>query len=230
MINCSSGDAFGVLSCQFQNTVLQCSVRLPIHTLNYWTAQSVVPAFQLGACLTVIFPIVYLWQCCVCCTKSGVTRSTHFVAFYLFLMCQRCFDRTLVYFCASRCRTSQYRMTFIPLSVSLWNDLVDPVFDGVGLRVSRAGPMRFCWPSCSLLFCVLNYFPFLFFSSIGWQCGAGVFGLIGCQSPSPGLALPIFLNKNNNNNKCYVYLINMMTIELHVLCLIRMLIQRKVMH
>ena len=32
-----------------------------------------------------------------------------------------------------RCRTSQYRQTFIPLSVSLWNDLSDPVFDGVGL-------------------------------------------------------------------------------------------------
>ena len=32
-----------------------------------------------------------------------------------------------------RCRTSQYRITFIFLSVSLWNDLVDPVFDGVGL-------------------------------------------------------------------------------------------------
>ena len=31
------------------------------------------------------------------------------------------------------CRTSQYRMTFIPLSVSLWNDLVEPVFDDVGL-------------------------------------------------------------------------------------------------
>ena len=38
MINCSSGDAFEVLSCQFFNTVLQCGVRLPIHTLNYWTA------------------------------------------------------------------------------------------------------------------------------------------------------------------------------------------------
>ena len=38
MINSSSGDAFGVLSCQFWNTVLQCGVRLPIHTLNYWTA------------------------------------------------------------------------------------------------------------------------------------------------------------------------------------------------
>ena len=30
-------------------------------------------------------------------------------------------------------RTSQYRRTFILLSVSLWNDLSDPVFDGVGL-------------------------------------------------------------------------------------------------
>ena len=31
------------------------------------------------------------------------------------------------------CRTSQYLRTFIPLSVSLWNDLVDPMFDGVVL-------------------------------------------------------------------------------------------------
>ena len=32
-----------------------------------------------------------------------------------------------------RCRTSQYSRTFIPFSVSLWNDLSDLVFDGVGL-------------------------------------------------------------------------------------------------
>ena len=32
-----------------------------------------------------------------------------------------------------RCRTSQYRRTFITLSVSLWNYLSDPVSDGVGL-------------------------------------------------------------------------------------------------
>ena len=32
-----------------------------------------------------------------------------------------------------RCRTSQYRRIFIPWSVSLWNNLSDPVFDGVGL-------------------------------------------------------------------------------------------------
>ena len=32
-----------------------------------------------------------------------------------------------------RCRTLQYRRTLVLLTVSLWNDLADPVFDGVGL-------------------------------------------------------------------------------------------------
>ena len=45
-----------------------------------------------------------------------------------------------------RYRTSQYSRTFIPLSVSLWNDLANHVFDGVRLAVSRAGPMLFYWP------------------------------------------------------------------------------------
>ena len=31
------------------------------------------------------------------------------------------------------CRTSQYSRTFIHLSISLWNDIGEPVFDGVGL-------------------------------------------------------------------------------------------------
>ena len=31
------------------------------------------------------------------------------------------------------CRTLQYSRTFILFSVSLWNDLANPVFDGVGL-------------------------------------------------------------------------------------------------
>ena len=46
-----------------------------------------------------------------------------------------------------RCRTSQYSRTFIPLSVSLWNDLANPVFDGVGLAgfKSRADAF-FYWP------------------------------------------------------------------------------------
>ena len=32
-----------------------------------------------------------------------------------------------------RCRTSQYHNTFISLSLSLWNDLAEPVFDGAEL-------------------------------------------------------------------------------------------------
>ena len=40
-------------------------------------------------------------------------------------------------FATLRCRPSQYRRTFILISVSLWNDLGDdlgdPVFEGVGL-------------------------------------------------------------------------------------------------
>ena len=35
-------------------------------------------------------------------------------------------------FAPPRCRTSQYRRTLVPFSVYLWNDLSDPVFDGVG--------------------------------------------------------------------------------------------------
>ena len=31
------------------------------------------------------------------------------------------------------CSTLQHHITFIPISVSLWNDLADHVFDGVGL-------------------------------------------------------------------------------------------------
>ena len=36
-------------------------------------------------------------------------------------------------FVPPHCRTSQYRTSFVPLSVSFWNDLSDPVFGGVGL-------------------------------------------------------------------------------------------------
>ena len=39
------GRCFRVLSCQFWSIVLQSGALLPIHTLNYWTEQSVVPGF-----------------------------------------------------------------------------------------------------------------------------------------------------------------------------------------
>ena len=61
---------------------------------------------------------------------------------------------------------------------------------------------KLLYPNYSLLL----FFPFLYCLSIGWYCGAGVFGLIRCTSLSLSLALPTFLNNNNNdNNYIYVY-------------------------
>ena len=79
-----------------------------------------------------------------------------------------------------RCRTSQYRTTFVPLSVSLWNVFAAPVFDGVGLSgfKSRANTF-FIGLSCSIPTRESStLFPLFFFLSIGWYCGAGVIGLI----------------------------------------------------
>ena len=47
------------------------------------------------------------------------------------------------------------------------------------VRVSRAGPMPFIGLAAHSRF-VSCCFPFLFFHSVGWCCGVGVFGLIGC--------------------------------------------------
>ena len=44
------------------------------------------------------------------------------------------------------CRTSQYRMTFIHLSVSLWDDLAKPVFDGGGLAGFKSRANAFLLP------------------------------------------------------------------------------------
>ena len=53
-------------------------------------------------------------------------------------------------FAPPRCRTSQYHRTFVPLSVPLWNDLSDPVFDGVGLAGFKSRANAFLL-ACSAL-------------------------------------------------------------------------------
>ena len=98
-----------------------------------------------------------------------------------------------------RCRTSQYRRTFILLSVSLWNDLSDPGLIVWDWQVSRAGPMPFYWPSCSLTFCLLLFSLSLlsFYGLVlwGWDLRTDrVF--IALSQP----CVNNFLNNNNNNN------------------------------
>ena len=74
-------------------------------------------------------------------------------------------------FAPSPSKTSQYRRTFVELSVFLWNDLYDPssVFDGVGRLDLRAEPMPSCWPNLP----ILSIF-FFFLPSTGWLCGVGL--------------------------------------------------------
>ena len=57
------------------------------------------------------------------------------------------------------CRTSQCCMTFILLSVSLWNELADPVFDGVGLAGSKRRANAFFLAKSSRSLSVFYSFP-----------------------------------------------------------------------
>ena len=66
------------------------------------------------------------------------------------------------------------------MSVSLWNDLGDPVFDGVGSAGLKSMANAFLLANLLAPIFVSYCYPFLFFHSIGWYCGAGDFGLMGC--------------------------------------------------
>ena len=114
MIDRFLGDASGVLSCQFWSTVLRSVTRLPIHTLNYWKVQSVVPGLSLGVCLSVTLLIVDPWQSCVCFIRSGVTQCTLLLVLYLDHMCQ-CWLHTVLW---SHIGTLMHRLAAEPCSTA----------------------------------------------------------------------------------------------------------------
>ena len=68
--------------------------------------------------------------------KIRCNRCTLLMVLYLVHMCQCGLHSVL--WSQPHCRTSQYSRTFIPLSVSLWNDLANLVFDGVGLAFFKS--------------------------------------------------------------------------------------------
>ena len=133
MIDCSSGEAFGVLSlpvleycsavwCSAADTHLNlldlvvsgaCSLAGGVLNCNLSHHRSVAVLCMLYKIrcnpmrpLCGTLPVPYV--------SVRVTRGTLITHRYTYA--------------PPRCRTSQYRRTFIPLSVSLWNDLVDPIF------------------------------------------------------------------------------------------------------
>ena len=54
-------------------------------------------------------------------------------------------------------------------SVSLWNDIGNPVFDGVGLSGFKSRAKVFLLAAAVRSFFVLFHFHFLLFLSIGWR-------------------------------------------------------------
>ena len=78
-------------------------------------------------------------------------------------------------YASPRCKTSQCHRTFIHLSVSLWNDLADPVFDGVELggfksRDNAFYSLKLLYPYYSLL---LLFFIFSSFCLLVGVVGLG---------------------------------------------------------
>ena len=101
----------------------------------------------------------------------------------------------------------------MPFSVSLWNDLVEPFYDGVGLKGLTVRPMHFYWPKLLAAFLTSIVFPFssLFLcADIVWL---GPF-LIECKSLTASHAIPTYFNNINNNN--YYYYFSLMSVRLSV--------------
>ena len=100
-----------------------------------------------------------------------------------------------------RCRTSQYGRTFIlfPSQYLCGMILVTPYSMVWYWLVSRAGPMPFYWPSCSLHFCLLLFSLSLlsFYGLVLWGSGLRTDSLIRNKA----IALLTFLNNNNNHSR-----------------------------
>ena len=106
-----------------------------------------MPVFLLGVCLSVTLHIVDLWQYYVCLTRSGNPTCPLYGSLrapYVLLRVVRYVSVAHRYtYALLCCRTSQYHRTFISMSVSLYNDLGDPIFDGVGLAGFKSGANAF---------------------------------------------------------------------------------------
>ena len=136
MIDCFMGDSCGVLSCPFWITVLQCGARLPIHTLTTERCSQRRQFFNRRS--VAVF-------CMLCKIRCNPMHPLYGALPVLLQVTRGAVIAHRYTYAPPRCRTSKYRRTFIPLSVSLWNDHSDPVFDGVGLAGFKSRANSFLW-------------------------------------------------------------------------------------
>ena len=166
-------------ACLSCSTVLQCGALLPIHTLNYWTLGQYY-AWWIRSAATRDSPTLWCTTCGVCVIVCYTRRV----------------GRTSIGI-IMRLIAAEHRIAprdFYPLSVSLRNDLGDQCF-------------VIC-PSCSIHFCHLLFYLFLFVY-MGWWLWSWGLRTGRVSITLSGLAFPSFLNNinnNNNNNNVFVIL------------------------
>ena len=127
-------DASTVLSCQFFSTVLKCGAQLPIHTLNHVVSGARFLTAGMFEC-----NIAYRRSVAVLCMLYTIRCNPMHPFDYLDSMCQ-CGLHALPWshigilirrlFCCGTWSTAEL---LFPYQYLQWNDLADPVFDGVGL-------------------------------------------------------------------------------------------------
>ena len=116
---------------------------------------------------------------CICCTRSGATRCTLFMVLFLCRIC-RCglhaalwshIDTPMRLLAAEpRCIAG----LLFPCQCLCVTILVTQCSMVLDWRVSRARPLPFYWPSCSLTFCLLPFSLYLlsFCGLVLWGLGA----------------------------------------------------------
>ena len=137
MIDRFLGDSLGVLSCPFWSTVLLWCSTVDTHPKLLDRAVSGA-RFLTGGVFecdiahrrsVAVLCILYKIRCNSVHPLNGVLHGPYVP---VRVTCGALVVHRYTY-APPRCRTSQYRRTFILLSVSFWNDLAHPVFDGVRL-------------------------------------------------------------------------------------------------
>ena len=138
----------------------------------------ILPLFGYLVCLSVTLQISDLWQYYVRCTRSCVTRCNLFMVLFLCRIC-RCRLYAVLW---SNIGTLMRLLAAEHLSIAgllfpcqylCGTILVTPYSMLWDRRVSRAGPMPFYWPSCSLTLCLLLFSLSLlsFYGMVLWGWG-----------------------------------------------------------
>ena len=161
---------YRALSCRSWSIAQQCSARLPIHILNYWTELSEVLFFKLVVFWSATLPIVDLWQCCagylsilwavhcLCrmCRRVLLVVLWMLIGTRLHLLAVELLS-TVEPLCSSQCLFGTILVTLY-LMVSDW-------------RVLRAEPMLSCWPNLLFFLSPTIFSVFSIHGLVMWACG-----------------------------------------------------------